>query len=122
MGGSEGTEKPSVALGALLPWTELEDPNAASFTDSQGREHKGVLKMDATCADAEMRYPVDVDIIHDGCRKATDYIIKVCETFGLQKPRTNYKHARQIENTFFIMLKIVIVKRLKTQSSDNAKE
>ena len=32
--------------------------------------------MDATCA-VEMRYPVDVDIIHDGCRKVTDYIIKV---------------------------------------------
>lgn len=72
-----------------------EDPNAVSFTDSQGREHKGVLKMDATCADAEMRYPVDVDIIHDGCRKVTDYIIKVCETFGLVKPRTNYKYSRQ---------------------------
>lgn len=65
------------------------------FTDSKKREHKGVLKIDATCADAEMRYPVDVDIIHDGCRKITDYIIKVCETFGIHKPRTNYKHARQ---------------------------
>ena len=77
------------------PTPELEDPNAASFTDSQGRKHEGVLKMDATCTDAEMLYPVDVDIIHDGCRKVTDYI-KVCETFELHKPRTNYKHARQV--------------------------
>lgn len=77
------------------PTPEPEDPNAASFTDSKGREHKGVLKIDATCADAEMRYPVDVDIIHDGCRKVTDYIMKVCEMFELHKPRTNYKHARQ---------------------------
>ena len=51
------------------PTPKPKDSNAASFTDSQGREHKGVLKLDATCADAEMRYPVDVDIIHDGCRK-----------------------------------------------------
>lgn len=43
------------------------------FTDLHGSEHKGVLKIDATCADAEMCYPVDVDIIHDGCRKVTDY-------------------------------------------------
>ena len=78
------------------PTPEPEDPDATSFTDSQGREHKGVLKMDATCADAEMRYPVDVDIIHDGCRKVTDYIIKVCETFELHKPRTNFSHARQV--------------------------
>ena len=77
------------------PTPKSEDSNAASFTDSQGREHKGVLKIDATCADAEMRYPVDVDIIHDGCRKVTDYIMKVCEMFELHKPRTNYKHARQ---------------------------
>ena len=79
-----------------LPAPEPENPNATSFTDSKGREHKGVLKIDATCADAEMRYPVDVDIIHDGCRKVTDYIIKVCEMFELHKPRTNYKHARQV--------------------------
>ena len=78
------------------PTPEPEDPDATSFTDSQGREHKGVLKMDATCADAEMRYPVDVDIIHDGCRKVTDYIIKICETFELHKPRTNFSHARQV--------------------------
>lgn len=77
------------------PTSEPKDPNASSFTDSQGRKHEGVLKMDATCADAEMRYPVDVDIIHDGCRKVTEHIIKACEMFGLHKPRTNYKHARQ---------------------------
>ena len=77
------------------PNPKPEDSNAASFTDSQGSEHKGVLKIDATCADAEMRYPVDVDIIHDGCRKVTDYIMKVREMFELHKPRTNYKHARQ---------------------------
>jgi transposase, IS5 family len=75
--------------------TEASDDNAAPFVDTQGREHKGVLKIDATCADAEMRYPVDVDIIHDGCRKVTDYIKKVCDVFGLRKPSTNYKPARQ---------------------------
>lgn len=76
------------------PTPEPEDPNATPFVDSQDREHKGVLKIDATCADAEMRYPVDVDIIHDGCRKVSEYIIKVCETFELRTPSTNYKHAR----------------------------
>lgn len=76
--------------------TETSDGNAAPFVDAQGREHEGVLKIDATCADAEMRYPVDVDIIHDGCRKVTDYIKKVCRVFGLRKPATNYKYARQV--------------------------
>lgn len=72
-----------------------ENPMAASYTDKQGREHKGVLKIDATCADAEVRYPVDVDIIHDGCRKVSDYISKVCNTFKLSMPFTYYKRARQ---------------------------
>lgn len=77
------------------PAPESEDPNATAFTDTQGRKHEGVLKVDATCADAEMRYPVDVDIIHDGCRKMNDYIIKVCRNFEFRKPHTNYKYARQ---------------------------
>ena len=51
---------------------QVSGQNAASFTDSKGREHKGVLKIDATCSDAEMRYPVDVDLdvvpIDDGVR------------------------------------------------------
>ena len=71
------------------PTPKPEDSNAASFTDSQGREHKGVLKIDATCADAEMRYPVDVDIIHDGCRKVIDYIMKACGMSEMHQPRTN---------------------------------
>ena len=77
------------------PAPKPENPMASSYTDKQGREHKGVLKIDATCADAEMRYPVDVDIIHDGCRKVSDYIAKVCDTFKLPMPFTYYKRARQ---------------------------
>lgn len=79
-----------------LPTTKVEDSDAAPFIDSQGNKHQGVLKIDATCADAEMRYPVDVDIIHDGCRKVSEYIVKICKTFGLRKPHTNYKYAHQI--------------------------
>lgn len=77
------------------PASELDNPNAAPFVDSHDRKHEGVLKIDATCADAEMRYSMDVNIIHDDSQKVTDYIIKVCGTFGLRKPRTNYKHVPQ---------------------------
>ena len=54
------------------------------------------MKIDATYADAEMRYLVDVDIIHDGCRKVTDYIIKVCEAFGLCKLHITLEIVRQV--------------------------
>lgn len=66
----------------------------AEFTDGQGRLHKGVLKIDATCSDAEVRYPVDADIVHDGCKVINRYIDKICETFGLKRPARHYKTAR----------------------------
>jgi len=48
--------------------TEAEDGVAGEFTDGEGRLHKGVLKIKATCANAEVFHPVDVDIIHDRCK------------------------------------------------------
>jgi IS5 family transposase len=65
------------------------------YTDGQGRRHKGVLKIDATCANAEVRYPVDVDIIHDGCKVVDRCIRKICEALGIKAPRTYYKDARR---------------------------
>ena len=70
------------------------DDNGTEFTDSQNRTHKGVLKIDATCADAEVRYPVDADIIHDGCKIADRYIKKICEGLHIKKIRSCYRDAR----------------------------
>ena len=75
------------------PATPSED-NGAEFTDSQNRTHKGVLKIDATCADAEVRYPVDADIIHDGCKIADRYIKKICEGLYIKNVRSCYCDAR----------------------------
>lgn len=64
------------------------------FTDSQGRLHRGSLKVDATCADAEVHYPTDIDLLHDGCKVINRYIEKLCERFCLVPPTTHYKAAR----------------------------
>lgn len=66
----------------------------ASFTDSQGRLHKGVMKIDATCCNAEVRYPVDVDIIHDGCKVIHRCIAELCKVLSLPQPESHYKSAR----------------------------
>lgn len=66
------------------PVTHTE-ANGAEFTDSHGRTHKGVLTLDATCADAGGRYPVDADIIHDGCKIADRYIKKICKGLHIKK-------------------------------------
>lgn len=69
------------------------DPET-EFTDSRGRLHKGSLKVDATCADAEVRYPTDIDLLHDGCKVINRYIHKLCERFFLVPPTTHYKASR----------------------------
>ena len=76
------------------PAAPAVDENASAFTDSKGREHKGVLKIDATCADAEVRYPVDVDIIDDGCRVMDRFIRRICKADSISVPYTYYGKAR----------------------------
>lgn len=65
------------------------------FTDSNERFHKGSFKIDATCADAEMRYPTDIDLLHDGCKVVNRYIDRLCKRYSLVHPSTNYKSARR---------------------------
>ena len=72
-----------------------DDPFAKEFKDSKGRIHKGVLKMDATCANAEVRYPVDVDIIHDGCKVVDRYIHSICKALKIRDQHTSYKDSRR---------------------------
>ena len=77
------------------PQQVQHDDNGAEFTDSQGRKHKGVLKIDATCADAEVRFPVDVDIIHDGCKVVDRYLTRLCKSLSVPLVRSSYKTARR---------------------------
>jgi len=71
------------------------DDNGVEFTDEQGRKHKGILKIDATCADAEVRFPVDVDIIHDGCKVVDRYLTTLCKSLGIPLVKSSYKTARR---------------------------
>ena len=87
--GGQGCSKEEAAQ------NKKEDEFAKEFTDSKGRKHKGVLKMDATCANAEVRYPVDVDIVNDGCRVVDKYIGEVCKALHICKPHTAYMDARR---------------------------
>lgn len=86
-------DQPEVNASEEKDEPEKEDLGA-EFTDEQGRLHKGVLKIDATCSDAEVRYPVDADIVHDGCKVINRYIDRICSLFGLKRPVSHYKTAR----------------------------
>jgi hypothetical protein len=88
-------EQESRDKGEEPPKPKAGDPDAAEFTDTKGRKHKGVLKIDATCADAEVRYPVDATLLETACRKIDEYTSKVCEEFGIKGKTTHYKDARR---------------------------
>lgn len=65
------------------------------YTSSNEQEHQGSLKVDATCCDAEVRYPTDIDLLHDGCKVIHRYTHKLCTNFDLPLPPGNYSSARK---------------------------
>ena len=67
-----------------------------TFIDSSGTLHKGSMKIDATCCDAEVRYPTDVDLLEDGSRVINRYIGKLCRKFQLPLPPTFGEQARKV--------------------------
>ena len=85
------------------------NPDAQEFTDSKGRLHKGVLKIDATCANAEVRYPVDIDIVNDGLRILsvfdTDEWFEMANKFHLRINNEEFNNVIGHENDKIMMLK-----------------
>ena len=93
-----------------------DDSNDDVHTDSQGRLHKGSMKVDATCSDAEVRFPTDVDLLEDGSRVINRYIDKLCNSFSLIHPVTFRKKSR-MAYLEFIKMKKKSKKRLKSCKS-----
>lgn len=56
--------------------------------------HKGKMKIDATCTDAEMRYPTDINILEDSSREIERLAQKVSSKAGIAKPRSCRGEAR----------------------------
>ena len=67
----------------------------AEDTDDEGHEHGGTLKVDATCCDAEVRYPTDTNLLEDGSRLIDRLIDKFCARHHIRKPQTHRVEARQ---------------------------
>lgn len=63
-------------------------------TDEDGNKHKGVCKIDATCMEAEMQYPTDVNLLEDGSKEIDRLTQKICDAAGVCKPSTNRGESR----------------------------
>lgn len=62
---------------------------ADGYIDNDGEKHSGVMKIDATCTDAEMKYPTDIGLLEDGSREIDRLLSKICDRLGMCKPKTN---------------------------------
>lgn len=62
------------------------DGNGNDETRADDKTQPTDVKADATCADAEVRYPTDIDLIEDGSKYIDRMIDKVCGIKGIRKP------------------------------------
>ena len=53
------------------------------------------MKVDATCCDAEVRYPTDYNLLEDGSELIDRLLDKFCARHKAEKPRTHRVEARQ---------------------------
>ena len=77
--------------------SESKKQKEDSSNESDGNHddpHQGDIKIDATCSDAEVRYPTDIDLLNDGSRVINRYIDKPCGKFSLPRPTTFTKQSR----------------------------
>jgi transposase, IS5 family len=71
-----------------------EDEDNKPFTDEEDNYHSGSMKVDATCCDAEVKYPTDLYILNDARDVSERLIDKLCDKCKCSKPRTYRKEAR----------------------------
>ena len=51
--------------------------------------------IDATCCDAEVKYPTDIDVLHDAVKVSMRIIESLCKITGSPRPKMFYKAARK---------------------------
>lgn len=78
------------------PAKESKDDDENEPTPSGGTKNKGKLQLDATVADAQIKFPTDLDLLSDSRVKAEDLIDHLCKEMNItNKPRTYRKIARK---------------------------
>ena len=68
---------------------EDSENNSSNFP-----QNKGKLQMDATIADANIKYPTDLSLLNDSREKSEQLIDLFCNELSIEKPRTYRKNAR----------------------------
>jgi len=72
------------------------DENDSSHSKTPDEpKNKGKLQLDATIADANIKFPTDLSLLNDSREKSEEIIDKLCLSLGLTKPRTYRRVARK---------------------------
>lgn len=72
-----------------------DEDNFSNTDSSQGSTNKGKLQMDATIADAHIKFPTDLSLLNDSREKSEELIDRLCLSLSLPKPRTYRREARK---------------------------
>ena len=87
-----------VKLADHLPWDRIEKEYNKRLRNSHngaGNDHGGTMKIDATCCNAEVRYPTDSNRLEDGSRLIDRLLDKFCVHHKVKKQQTHRTEARQ---------------------------
>ena len=57
--------------------------------------NSGKVQFDATIADADIKYPTDLNLLNDSREKSEEIIDKLCHGLQIEKPRTYRRNARK---------------------------
>jgi len=78
------------------PVRDTKDDDNDESAPVGGSKNKGKLQLDATVADAHIKFPTDLDLLSDSRVKAEDLIDHLCKELDIKdKPRTYRKVARK---------------------------
>ncbi|MCH3995387.1 IS5 family transposase [Prevotella cerevisiae] len=71
---------------------------AAGTKQPAPKPNGGLMKIDATCSDSEVRYPTDLDLLNDGVEAIDRILDRFCRMTGLPRPETRLKeiHSRYL--------------------------
>lgn len=74
---------------------DIDENDSPDSKISDEPKNKGKLQLDATIADAHIKFPTDLSLLNDSRGKSEELIDGLCSSLGLTKPRTYRRLARK---------------------------
>jgi hypothetical protein len=82
---------------------ESSDKPYSGTKPSSPKPNEGLMKIDATCSDSEVRYPTDLDLLNDGVEVIDRILDRYCRMTGLPRPET---HLKEIHSRYLNVIKL----------------